>query len=370
MYRYRFLIVVATFLCCSTLAFSQASEERSASSGGGATRGSVSIGMQYLIDGETKPPTIKPSSPTINYPEIALLTGQNGVVELDVMVAATGAVESATVRKSDDSIFTAAATEGVKQFQFQPATLAGTPVSMSIMMEVKFTTEDEWTALYDGSSSDTGQENADAWAYVGDATLPEMDRTAFQQNLVYPDEAKVSSLQGTVTVRVRVDETGKVVEAEVVGEADPILAGAAVEAIKKTPFTPGLEGGEPAPMWTMIPVSFSMSHGLASKPSDEAPKEAVEAVGSVTKPSFDQAELEKNFIFNGSVDKVTEVKLRVMIDEKGGVKQVLAPDETNVALANAAVQAVQKTSFTPGMQNGKAIPVWITVELKVKPRNK
>ena len=370
MNRVRFFFATAAFLLYSLSAFSQApSESRGASSGQGPARGSVSIGMQYMVDGDTKPPAIMPNSPTIDYPELALLSGQNGVVELDVMVSETGAVKDVTVRKSDDSVFTAAAVEGVKRFQFQPASSGGTPVEMSVMMEVKFTTEDQWTAVYDGASADTSEGASDSWAYVGDAHLPEMDQEAFQKNLVYPQEAKVKSWQGTVMVRARVSKQGKVLQTELQGDPNEVLAAAAVEAITKTPFTPGTEGGEPAEMWTMIPVNFSMSHGLASKPSDEAPKEDPKAEGSVAKPTFDQAELERNFNFEGTVSEVTEIKLRVMIDEKGAVKQVLVPDDTDVALATAAVNAVQNTGFTPGMQNGKAIPVWITVELKVKPRH-
>ena len=366
MNRLRFLFVLAAFFCYGSLVFAQAQE---ASSSGPPARGSVSIGMQYLIDGDTKPPTIKPNSPTIEYPAPALLMGISGAVELDVMVSPNGGVEKVTVRKSDDSIFADAAVKGVEKFQFQPATTGGTPVSMAIMMEVKFSMEDQWTAVLDGSSAES-TEDENSWAYVGDATLPEMDQKAFQQNLVYPEGAKVNSIQGSVTVRVRVSKEGRVLETEVTGDADSSLAAAAVEALQKTPFTPGMEGGRPAEMWTMIPVSFSMSHGLVSKPVERKSEPNAEETGSVSKPTFNQEELEKNFIFTGTVKDVTEIRLRVMIDETGGVKQVLVPDETDVALATSAVQAVQNTTFTPGLQNGKAIPVWITVELKLKPRKK
>ena len=364
----RFLLLTTSFFFFGALLHAQGQEAPSSSNG--PARGSVSIGMQYLVDGDTKPPAIKPSSPGIDYPELALLTGMNGVVELDILVGETGAVENVEVRKSDDSVFTKAAVEGVKKFEFSPATIGGTPVGMTVMMEVKFTTEDQWTAVYDDSGERPEGEESDSWAYVGDATLPEMDQKAFQENLVYPEDARVKELQGTVTIRARIGRDGSVVETQVQGKADPMLAKAAIEAITKTPFTPGMEGGEPAEMWTIIPVNFTISHGLTSKPVAKEPEEDAEETGSVRKPTFDQAELEGHFFenFSGTLKEAVEVRMRVLINEDGGVTQVLAPDNTNAMVANAAVQAVKQTGFTPGMQEGKPIPVWITVSFKATPR--
>ena len=371
MQRLHFLVFGTASFLFSIAAFSQTETNHEiASSSDGPARGSVSIGMQYLIDGDTKPPAIKPSSPTINYPERVLLSGQNGIVELEIVVGETGAVEKVDVRKSDDSIFTAAAVDGVKLFEFIPANTDGTPVSMTILMEVKFSTDDQWTAVYDNSASDTTEET-DSWAYVGDATLPEMDQEAFRQNLVYPMEAQINQIRGTVTVRARIGADGTVLETEIQGEADSMLATAAMEAIAKTPFTPGTEGGELVEMWTMIPVNFTITHGLASRSAAESPEKEDQptVTGSVTQPTFDQAELEQNFVFEGKFSEETEVRMRVMIDETGTVKQVLVPEETNPTLSKAATEAVQKTTFTPGMQSGEPIPVWITISLKVMPRS-
>ena len=58
----------------------------------------------------------------------------------------------------------------------------------------------------------------------------------------------------------------------------------------------------------------------------------------------------------------------VLIDETGSVKQVLVSDEQNAIVSKAAVDAVKATPFRPGTQGGEAIPVWITVDMRVSPR--
>ena len=55
-------------------------------------RGSVSLGMQYLLAEGMAPPSIKPSSPAIEYPESALLAGDQGKVSIKALVGPDGTV--------------------------------------------------------------------------------------------------------------------------------------------------------------------------------------------------------------------------------------------------------------------------------------
>ena len=60
----------------------------------------------------------------------------------------------------------------------------------------------------------------------------------------YPDAAVRKGIQGRVVVVVVIDEKGKVVEATV-DHGDPLLADAAVRAVKKTEFEPPTQDGKP-----------------------------------------------------------------------------------------------------------------------------
>ena len=72
------------------------------------------------------------------------------------------------------------------------------------------------------------------------------------QRAFYPDEAKEKRLQGQVVVRAFISETGAVERTEVVS-GDPVLAAAAVEAVKKWKFKPFIKNGKPVKVATKLP---------------------------------------------------------------------------------------------------------------------
>lgn len=62
---------------------------------------------------------------------------------------------------------------------------------------------------------------------------------------IYSDEARRQRAQGTVILRVTVDETGKVTHAEDMCSGDPILVGPSIEAALKSRFTAVTLSGQP-----------------------------------------------------------------------------------------------------------------------------
>lgn len=75
----------------------------------------------------------------------------------------------------------------------------------------------------------------------------------------YPPRAKKLGMQGTVTIRVLVGESGAVLEVQVEqGSGFALLDNAALGAVKKWQFVPGLENGRPVAMWVEVPVRFEL----------------------------------------------------------------------------------------------------------------
>jgi protein TonB len=75
---------------------------------------------------------------------------------------------------------------------------------------------------------------------------------------IYPDAAKRMRTQGTVTVDVVLDETGKVVSA-VASSGPPILRDAAVQAALKARFSPTKLSGQPVKVSGAINYKFSLA---------------------------------------------------------------------------------------------------------------
>jgi TonB family protein len=72
------------------------------------------------------------------YPEEARRTGQEGAVVMRLTIDEQGAVAKATVIQSAGAEFDEAALAAIRQFQFAPATLDGTPVAMDITYTYRF----------------------------------------------------------------------------------------------------------------------------------------------------------------------------------------------------------------------------------------
>jgi protein TonB len=73
----------------------------------------------------------------------------------------------------------------------------------------------------------------------------------------YPEQARVQHLEGPVVLDVRIGKEGAVQEATVVS-GDPVLAAAAVEAVRQWSFRPRMEGGHAVEMETEITLNFKL----------------------------------------------------------------------------------------------------------------
>ena len=75
----------------------------------------------------------------------------------------------------------------------------------------------------------------------------------------YPDAARRSGEQGTVTLRVRVKRDGVASEVAVEkSSGSQHLDAAALEAVKAWRFTPARRGAEPVESWMLVPIVFRL----------------------------------------------------------------------------------------------------------------
>jgi protein TonB len=80
----------------------------------------------------------------------------------------------------------------------------------------------------------------------------------------YPRSARHRGQEGLVVVSVRVSAEGRVIDASVVGSSGyPLLDDAALDALRRWTFVPGVRGGR-AEAWTVeIPVRFRLVSATA-----------------------------------------------------------------------------------------------------------
>lgn len=75
---------------------------------------------------------------------------------------------------------------------------------------------------------------------------------------LYPDDARLARIQGSVVLKAEIDKSGDVEELTLVS-GHPLLAPAALEAVKQWKYKPYLLNGQPVAVETQVTVAFQLS---------------------------------------------------------------------------------------------------------------
>jgi protein TonB len=81
-----------------------------------------------------------------------------------------------------------------------------------------------------------------------------------QINPTYPKKARKKRIQGQVILRAKISKEGDIVDLVLIS-GDPMLAPAAMDAVKQWKYGPYLFQGQPVEVDTEIVVNFTLSNG-------------------------------------------------------------------------------------------------------------
>ncbi|MEZ5015578.1 MAG: M56 family metallopeptidase [Flavipsychrobacter sp.] len=106
--------------------------------------------------------------------------------------------------------------------------------------------------------------------------MPECETSLTQffiDNVKYPEEAKEKNIEGKVVVKFVVTDKGEAIDATVVSkDANPLLAEAALDAMKKMPtWAPGEIDGQAVSVEMMLPFVFKMKEDTDNPPPPPPP---------------------------------------------------------------------------------------------------
>ena len=180
---------------------------------------------------------------------------EDRTVVVELALRKSGAVRNATVVKGP-TIFREAAIKAVKKHNYKNQ-MDVWPFQGQIMVEVKFprdkaTSPEIRQVLPAGVSS-----------CLPAPTRVRILQIVMQQHLlsrvdpVYPPEAQNEHIEGVVVVRVEIDKSGGVSNADYVS-GPPALASSAIEAVKRWKYQPYVINGEPFEVETTVEISFSL----------------------------------------------------------------------------------------------------------------
>jgi periplasmic protein TonB len=111
-----------------------------------------------------------------------------------------------------------------------------------------------------GVPTETGVVQA---ASVQSEKVVELSASAAESGLIhrvepeYPEQARLHGIQGSVVLEVQIGSDGTVEELKVLS-GQPLLAGAAMTAVKQWRFKPRQINGQPATMQTTVTLNFRL----------------------------------------------------------------------------------------------------------------
>jgi TonB family protein len=194
--------------------------------------------------------------------------------------------------------------------------------------------------------------------------MPQGGIEAIQANVVYPPEAKEKGIEGKVIVIAYIDKEGNVKMAEVANDkANPLLDKAAMDAVKKVKFSPGLKDGKTVDSQVAIPIVFKLNgdnHKVVPAKSGDyylSAETMPEIIGGI------QAVM-NNIKYPESERKAGnqgKVVVQVYVDEEGNIYKSEVVKGVNPVLNQAALDAFKDIKFKPGTVGGKPVKVAVAV---------
>ncbi len=189
----------------------------------------------------------------------------------------------------------------------------------------------------------------------------------------YPREAKLQDIQGKVFLKLLIDEKGNVAKAKVEKGVNSLLDKSALNAAKKAKFSPAMSKDKPVKVWVVLPIAFKLDVGIDIKkdqsiekgkpesgeypgPNEFVQVEKLPEFKSGEKPSYPE-EAKKNGIEG-------KVFMKVLVDKEGLPKKAIVIKSDNAIFNQSATEAAMKSKFSPALQNGKPIAVWIVLPYK------
>jgi len=184
-------------------------------------------------------------------------------------------------------------------------------------------------------------------------------------HMEYPSEAQAKQLVGWVTVNFTVKLDGSIINPKPLGNPDPILSDEVIRIITSSPkWDPPKNPAVDVPFLSSVNVGFKPPDKIL----DEEPFVVVEEM-----PLYPGGEAELlNFIAmntqypeGAKADTIQgKVIVRFIVNTEGNTEGISVLKGVHPLLDAEAMRVVKLfTGFKPGMQGGKAVPVWYMVPI-------
>ena len=195
-----------------------------------------------------------------------------------------------------------------------------------------------------------------------------------QAKVRYPEIARKARVEGRVIVQFIVDKNGSVRDAKILRGVGAGLDEEATRVISEhAVFTPGRQDGKPVPVRLSIPIVFKLDNELESlsDQSQSPGKQDVykfveqwpELIGGTRglQAKIKYPEIARKAHVEG------RVIVQFIVDENGNVRDAEILRGAGAGLDEEAIRVIyEHAEFTPGRQDGKPVPVRLSIPIVFK----
>ena len=187
------------------------------------------------------------------YPKKAKKANAEGTVIVQAYINKKGSVVDCKVMYGmPNTGMNESAINAIKKTKFKPAIKDGKPIGTWMSIPVHFGLNDN-------------KDNRAKFVPYDTPPMPIGGPKAIVNNIVYPEKAKESKIEGRVIIQAFINEKGIVSDWTIINEqshTNKELRKAAVNAIKKTKFIPAKQKGKPVGVWIAVPINFKLKKKL------------------------------------------------------------------------------------------------------------
>ncbi|RMD96374.1 MAG: M56 family peptidase [Calditrichaeota bacterium] len=210
--------------------------------------------------------------------------------------------------------------------------------------------------------------------------------SAIQQNLKYPNLARLAGIEGKIILNLLIKKDGtvadvKVLDRELNASGDNLygLKEAAITAVKSVPWRPAMKDHQPVSTWVGIPVVFNLAYSkdveesrkknrpIPPPPEPDIPKSEriFVAYDSPPQPIGGFAAVQRNLhqlMLASTHRKQSRAIINVLVTAKGKVKRTVVLRSTgDLQLDELARAAIMRTRWKPASQKGTPVEVWVGI---------
>lgn len=200
----------------------------------------------------------------------------------------------------------------------------------------------------------------------------------------YPGSLKRAGIEGSATIALTVDARGQVRDVRSIRPTEHLFAQAAVDAVRQWVFLPGLKNGQPVATAMEVPFNFHIRPDAEATTALLHASPAPVARAAVARPNASRADDSVPAFAANDLDLIPTLTHQVepvypadlkragiagkatvsfVVDAKGNVKNIRPVESSDRRFESAALAAVARWKFRPGIRDGEAVNTLVVVPI-------